>query len=280
MSSLDSLYNKVETALDQRIRDQGGEIPFMEEVISYAVLKGGRRFRPIISLLVADHLPFKEAALPAAMATEFIHAASLVADDLPSMDNASIRRERPATHTIYGESNAILATYALISDAFQLIGESASLYPVEKERGERLAKAVDLASKATGLKGLSGGQYLDLHQPPNSLEDFLELHRRKTAALFIAAFSLGWIFGGGDLKQLPQVEEAAHYFGLAFQLSDDVADEETDRSQEKGCNLCLLMGRDRVKTLLDETSKKFEKCVSNLGMPTTRFEELIQVLIC
>ena len=118
------------------------------------------------------------------------------------MDNAEVRRDAAATHIVYGESNAILTTYTLISDGFKLLAEAAALYPVAEERGIRLMEGTNLASKATGLKGLSGGQYLDLHEPPKSLDALLDLFKRKTAAPFNAAFSFRSL--GGEILNSPK----------------------------------------------------------------------------
>ncbi len=272
--SLAYYYQKIEEALKVHLESHSGEIPVLEEAMEVAVLNGGRRIRPLLALMVASQLPHPEAALPAALSTEFFHAASLVADDLPMMDDAETRRDHPALHAIYGEQNALLVSYALISEGFQMLGDSFSIYPEEEGKGKRLAQAIYLASLSTGLKGATGGQYLDLNVVPTTVDGLLDLLKRKTAALFHMAFGMGWIFGGGDLSKLSIVEQAAYDFGLGFQLADDLMDDESDRLQGKGFNLCHHLGRKRVKELLEETSENFKEAIKTLGLDASLFEEL------
>jgi len=279
MNSLSYFHQKIEEALRNHLEKKSGDLPELEEAMAYAVLKGGRRIRPLLALIIASQLPHPEAAMPAALSTEFFHAASLVADDLPAMDDAKVRRDHPTVHASFGEQNALLVTYALISEGFQMLGDSFSIYPEEVGKGKRLEQAVYLASLSTGLKGATGGQYLDLNAPPQTVDGLIDLLKRKTAALFHMAFGMGWIFGGGDLFKLPIVEQAAYDFGLSFQLADDLIDDESDRLQGKGFNLCHHLGRERVKELLNETVEKFKEAIETLGLDASLFEELSTVLL-
>jgi len=277
--SITSCYQQIEEGLKKHLEAKSGDIPVLEEAMKSAVLQGGRRFRPLLALLVASQLPHPESALPAALSTEFFHAASLVADDLPMMDDAKTRRDHPSLHAVYGQQNALLVSYALISEGFQMLGDSFSLYPEEKGKGKRLEQAVYLASLSTGLKGATGGQYFDLNITPTTVEGVLDVFKRKTAALFHMAFGMGWIFGGGDLAQLPIVEEAAYHFGLSFQLADDLEDDESDRIQGKCLNLCHHIGRDRVKMLFEQTAGKFKEAIEKLHLDASLFDQISLALV-
>jgi geranylgeranyl diphosphate synthase type II len=182
-----------------------------------------KRLRPVLSLLVTEMLRGDVASvLPAACTVELVHTASLILDDLPSMDNAKLRRGRPACHVAHGESTAILAAFALLNRAFELLAEG---WPGAPTHAVRQTIAWDLG-QAVGLKGMIAGQAADLGMTGRTI-DFATLefiHSRKTGALFIAAAALGAVASGADAKVRIAIEAYAKNLGLAFQIVDDLLD--------------------------------------------------------
>jgi geranylgeranyl pyrophosphate synthase len=186
-----------------------------------ALLSPGKRVRPGLVFLSGDLFGAKEERLlDPACAVEMIHAASLALDDLPSMDDATTRRGRPALHATHGEDLAILAAVTLIVRAFGVLAE-VGLSTV------RPAAALDLASRladAAGLWGLASGQALDLRtgDAEASFDRLETIHARKTGALFVAAAEFGAVLGGARPKELAAVRSYAKNVGLAFQIVDDL----------------------------------------------------------
>ena len=191
-----------------------------------------KRLRPILTLLVAD--VFKtpaEFVLPGACAIELVHTASLILDDLPSMDAASMRRGRPTCHLVHGESTAILAAFALINRGFEVLARG---WPDGPDAAGRASLAQSLA-QAIGLDGLIAGQAMDLAMTGRSIDlKTLEyIHSRKTGALFIAAAAIGALAARASQTQHAALVAYAKNLGLAFQIVDDLIDATGD-SQASG----------------------------------------------
>ena len=183
------------------------------EAARYAVLGGGKRIRPRLVIAAAElyGAPVEHSLLPAC-ALELIHSYSLIHDDLPCMDDDDFRRGKPSLHKVYGEAHALLVGDFLLTLAFELLTGSPHLTPLQ-----RLELIKTLTLRAGG-DGMIGGQVLDLAQHSNTEE----IHRKKTAALFIAACEFGGIIG--DHSDLEFLREFGENLGLAFQLLDDLAD--------------------------------------------------------
>jgi len=154
-----------------------------------------------------------------------VHAASLILDDLPSMDDAPLRRGRPSNHKTFGEAIAILAAFALLNGAYGTIARS-----YEPELSAQLAA---LLSEAVGIDGLVGGQAADLlaTDTPIDFEMLERIHRGKTGALFVAAATAGALTAGAPPDPLASLAAYAKNLGLAFQIVDDLLDVEGDPAQ-------------------------------------------------
>jgi geranylgeranyl diphosphate synthase type II len=199
----------------------------------YSVTAGGKRLRPILCLAGAEAVgAHRSAALPAACAIEFIHTYSLIHDDLPAMDNDTMRRGRPTLHVVAGEGMAILAGDGLLTEAFGLLArEPATTDPLILARKLRV---IGVVAAAAGAAGMVGGQALDLaaSSPEQTdagtldAESLRAMHAKKTGALIRAAAAAGAIMGGADDAVIRCVDAAAGEFGLAFQIIDDVLDVE------------------------------------------------------
>lgn len=173
-------------------------------------VRGGGRIRPRIIYTIASSLESRWPVEPAALCVEFLHCASLIADDLPCMDDDATRRGRPTCHIAFGQEVALLASYKLIAIAYHALSEAAPLLPLERH--------------LIGLKLLSRRSAQMIDGQLNDLRSKVDKSAPKTTALFQAAFSLGWIYSGGALHKLDSVEKAAFLFGDAFQMADDLSD--------------------------------------------------------
>ena len=232
----------------------------MHRALRYAALGSGKRVRPVLTLAVADLLgDAGDEALDLACAVELAHAASLVLDDLPSMDDAELRRGRPTTHRAFGVDVAILAAFALLTRAFELVADAGQRLSLKRYSSEDL---VHHLAEAVGTRGLVGGQALDLASDPAAidLERLEYIHSHKTGALFLAAAELGAMAADAKRKDLEAVGRYAKNLGLAFQIEDDLLDalasrEETGkdvRQDEAKVTFVRLLGIDGARALADE----------------------------
>ncbi len=215
---------RAEWALDQRLPATGIHPGALHRAMRYAVLGGGKRIRPVLVYLSGAAVGAMPEALDGpACAVEFIHAYSLIHDDLPAMDNDDLRHGQPSCHKAFGEALAILAGDALQALAFQILGQDAAMVADPAIRLRMLA----VLAQAAGSRGMAGGQAIDLAAVGQALTlaELEDMHIHKTGALIRASVLLG------ALSQ-PTVEPAVlerldHYakcIGLAFQIRDDILD--------------------------------------------------------
>ena len=226
---------RIDEALARFLQTPPGYPRGVYEAMRYSLDAGGKRLRPILTLAAAETVagasPAAERAidlaLPAACAVELIHTYSLIHDDLPAMDDDSLRRGRPTNHVVYGEGMAILAGDGLLTEAFALL----STEPREPEFAPRKIRAIQAIASAAGAGGMVGGQAIDLLAVGSSTFDeysLQDMHARKTGALIRAAAVAGAIMGGGSDRAIAAVEEYGRHLGLAFQIVDDILDVEGD----------------------------------------------------
>ena len=197
----------------------------LHAAMRHAVLDGGKRMRPLLVYATGTAFGCDETLLDApAAAVELIHAYSLAHDDLPAMDDDALRRGKPTVHVAFDEATAILAGDALQSLAFELLA-AASVSP-----DIRVAALRELAV-AAGVRGMCGGQALDLDATGQTLPDaaaLQRLHALKTGALLRAAVRMGACFAGVDADAASRLDDFANALGLAFQIRDDLLDVESD----------------------------------------------------
>ena len=205
------------------------------EAMRFSVTAGGKRLRPILCLASAEAVGGDwRQAMPTACAIEFIHTYSLIHDDLPAMDNDTLRRGQPTLHVVAGEAMAILAGDGLLTEAFALMARE----PRERDASlaVRKVRVIEIVAAGAGASGMVGGQAIDLAcvtpdaagvlPPPLAAEALRAMHARKTGALIRASASAGAVIGGGSDAQIDAIDQAAAEFGLAFQIIDDVLDVE------------------------------------------------------
>jgi geranylgeranyl diphosphate synthase, type II len=243
-SWLDARRELIDRTLD-RLLPTGDRAPLViAEAMRYSVFAGGKRLRPMLALAAAEATAASAgltaeaavaAALPAACALELIHTYSLVHDDLPAMDNDTLRRGRPTAHVVYGEGSAILSGDALLTEAFVLLARQPQPDEVAGLAAPDLAlrtlNAIRTIAEAAGAEGMVGGQAIDLKaaEPDAApLDDagLRQMHARKTGALLRASAVSGAIMAGAPEPVLAAVSAYGTHVGLAFQIVDDILDVE------------------------------------------------------
>lgn len=220
--------------LDRRLREIANQVsaprPLLEP-LRRSITSPGKRVRGILTLAVGEALGRKaNRLLDAAAGMELIHTSSLILDDLPSMDDALMRRGAPTLHREFGEDLAILAAVALLNQSYALIAANhAGLRP----RRWSAPQVVERVVGAVGWDGTIAGEAVDLHSEGSRLDfDTLEfIHSRKTGALFVAAAAVGAMLSNADAATLRRIEIYAKNLGLAFQITDDVLDVTAEAEQ-------------------------------------------------
>jgi geranylgeranyl diphosphate synthase type II len=261
-----------------------GEKTKLRDACEYALTTGGKRFRPLIVILVAEALGHGLNVYESALAVEFFHTASLIADDLPCMDNEDERRDKPSLHKVYGEAIALLASYALITGAFEKIHRNAIVMRESEDPfchfGDRACTlALESATHCAGIIGATGGQFLDLFPPNQNLDVVKQVIYKKTVTLFEVSFVLGWLFGGGEVVRLEKVKKAAYHFGMAFQTADDLADMLQDEKKQREISIARTIGKERALSLFDDEMRHFKRELEELGILTPSFEKMCDILI-
>jgi len=219
---LKTYRHRIEACLDQYLPAESEEPTQLYKAMRYAVLGKGKRIRPLLVYAtgLSCNAPPKSLDPPAA-AVEFIHAYSLIHDDLPAMDDDDFRRGQPSCHTTFGEATAILAGDALQSLAFELLSKESSMYTASQQ-----LRMIHTLTTASGTYGMVAGQQFDLDSKNKCLEpDELEkLNVLKTGALIKASVKLGAITADAKESHVTTLEHFATMIGLAFQMQDDIFD--------------------------------------------------------
>jgi len=214
----------VEKALAASIETTCPETETITESMRYSLLAGGKRIRPIMCIAACEMFGgTMEDAMPTAVAIEMIHTMSLVHDDLPAMDNDSLRRGVPTNHVVFGEDIAILAGDALLSEAFS---HCATNTP-KSVPAERIVEVLRRLGNSVGPVGLAGGQVMDLQcegKEGVNLDQLRWIHAHKTAALLQVSVTAGAVLAGASAEDVAALDTYALDVGLAFQVADDILD--------------------------------------------------------
>jgi geranylgeranyl diphosphate synthase type II len=247
---------RVDAALEGLLPSADAPPRALHAAMRHLLFPGGKRLRPALAFAAAEAVGAPaERALAMAAAVELVHTYSLVHDDLPCMDDDDERRGRPTVHVAYGEATAVLAGDALLALAFEALAATR-----EHEAAPVVAAVRELAH-AAGAAQLVGGQADDLDFDPSRVDEAWvdSVHRRKTAALFAAAVTGGARLAGADDAALERLRRFALAMGVAFQIADDVLDDEPGKGE---CSLVALIGLDaaraRAEALLGEALAALE----------------------
>ena len=275
--------------------------PLLSEAMAYSLDAGGKRLRPILTLAAADAMvtaaqpapgsavsseQAHTLALPAACAIELIHTYSLIHDDLPAMDDDTLRRGRPTLHVVYGDGIAILAGDGLLTEAFALLARPS---PADDAvMAMRRLRVIARIATAAGAVGMVGGQAVDLEaagttdipgrqRPTLDAPALQAMHAMKTGALIRASAVAGAIMAGGSDAQVAAVDRFAAEIGLVFQIVDDILDVEgaadqlgktagKDAAADKP-TYPALFGLDASRTLAADGIARAEQTLADAGLP-------------
>jgi geranylgeranyl diphosphate synthase type II len=274
MATLETRKNLIDEVLEDYFQQTDVSKAFgvqeLKRAMEYSALRGGKRFRPVLSLLIAEAFGVgPQRVLPLACAIEFIHTYSLIHDDLPCMDNDDIRRGEPTNHKVFGETTALLAGDALLTEAFLVLSHS---YENEPQVAVQL---IALLSKAAGIQGMVGGQAIDLKSKDGNLTqaDLVEMHAKKTGALIRIAAE-----GAGVACELTKdktelCRKFGEALGLAFQIADDLLDS-SGAQIEKG-SFPGVLGFEQTKNYLGAVSEECFTILKKLGIENGPLCELI-----
>lgn len=255
-------HERLDTYLDATLPAAATHPAHLHEAMRYAVLGEGKRIRPTLVYAGGLAVGANQEALDApAGAIEFIHAYSLIHDDLPAMDDDELRRGKPSCHCAFGEATAILAGDALQSLAFQVLANNTATGVTDSTR----LKMIKTLALASGSRGMAGGQAIDLAATGQvqNIAELEDMHIHKTGALIRASLVLGALNGTDtDSTQLGKLDHYAKCIGLAFQIRDDILDVEgeastlgknpgVDQSGEKS-TYPALMGLEAARQRADE----------------------------
>ncbi|WP_431688038.1 polyprenyl synthetase family protein [Hahella sp. NBU794] len=289
--SLDDFFQRNRAQIDQALANllpsPEGPKARLNEAMRYCVLNGGKRVRPLLLLATTEALGGDlQQALPACCAVELIHAYSLVHDDLPAMDDDSLRRGKPTCHIAFDEATAIL-----VGDGLQTLAFSALTEPSGASADSMLQMVRELA-RASGHLGMVGGQAIDIYSEGHTLklEELERMHLEKTGALIEASIVLGALSSGrADAKTIEGLRRFAQAIGLAFQVRDDIIDVESDTSvlgktagkdaERNKPTYTSLLGLEpaklKARQLYDEALAQLQA----LGLQNSRLQDLASFMI-
>jgi geranylgeranyl diphosphate synthase type II len=290
---LDARRREIDAALATALPAPPDTPAVVFDAMRYSLDAGGKRLRPILCLASADAVGGDHArALPAACALELIHTYSLIHDDLPAMDNDTMRRGRPTLHVVAGDGMAILAGDGLLTEAFALLARE----PVTSEADvvTRKLRVVGVIAAAAGATGMVGGQALDLASvtpapgapvpAPLDATALRTMHAKKTGALIRASAVAGAIMGGGDERAIGAIDLAGAELGLAFQIVDDILDVEgasADLGKTAGKDAAAgkptypaLYGLDASRQMAQECLERAELALDDGGIRDSRLLQI------
>jgi geranylgeranyl diphosphate synthase type II len=278
MTALPSFFaehqRRVAAELTRLVPIAGGRV---EEAMAYTALAPSKQVRAVLVLLCAELCRGDSLrAVPAAAAIELVHASSLILDDLPSMDDAPLRRGRRANHREFGEATAILAAFGLLNLAYGALAKS-----YEPSLVSRMST---LLSDAVGTGGLIGGQSLDLEATDQaiSFERLERIHRGKTGALFVAAAMCGALTAGAAAEPMSALASYAKNLGLAFQIVDDLLDVagttpatgKAVRADARKTTFVSFSGVEGARQLAAELCQTADRALAPFGARADRLREL------
>ena len=287
-SFMSSYQQRVNRALENHLKAMPCPDQKLGEAMFYSLTGDGKRIRPVLVYATGNATGANDNALDtAACAVEMIHAFSLIHDDLPAMDDDDLRRGRATCHKAFDEATAILAGDALQTMAFEILSENNKILSSE----QRL-KMIAQLSKATGARGMTGGQAIDLAAVGNNLtlEQLEAMHGLKTGALIRASVLLGGLCNPEITEtELDMLDNYAQNIGLCFQIQDDILDvigdtetlgkpQGSDQLQEKPTYPALL-GLEAAKQLAQEQHDLAIKHLAPLGEQANTLRQIADYII-
>lgn len=267
---LDKMQKRVEKKLLEYLEEVHYP-PVMKEGMTYALLNGGKRLRPILHYMTLELLGIEISKGDAiASAIEMIHSYSLVHDDLPALDNDDYRRGKLTTHKVYGEANGILVGDALLTYAFYIVASKS-----KEIDSDKLVKIIELIGKYAGVQGMIGGQVVDIESEGKivDLPTLQYIHTHKTGMMIRLPIESAVVLAGVEGSKKEALIRYADLIGLAFQIKDDLLDIEgtfEDIGKPVGSDLKLekstypaIFGVEKTKAMLEEKISEAKKIITD-----------------
>ena len=271
----------------QFLPEETGYAKTIREAMNYSIRAGGKRVRPVLMQEAYRLLGGEGREIePFMAAMEMIHTYSLVHDDLPAMDNDTLRRGKPTTWSVYGEDMGILAGDCLLTYAFETAARAFAM----TEHPERAAEAIRVLAEKAGINGMAGGQVVDVEKTgkPLTADELDYIYRLKTGALLEASLMIGGIMAGAEEGQVKILERIGTDLGMAFQIRDDILDvtaSEEDLGKPIGSDArnekttwVVLYGMEAAEAEVKRCSDEAVELLSELPGDTSFFREFIRKL--
>lgn len=270
--------------------ENGGRPWIVNNAMRYSVMAGGKRLRPAMLMAAVDMLGGDmELALDYGCAVEMIHTYSLIHDDLPGMDNDTLRRGRPTNHVVFGEGQAILAGDGLLNNAFEVMLNAA--LRADGNHWQLIAAAREIAEGA-GARGMVGGQCMDLYcerEHVSGAEQLNYIHINKTARMFMHPLRAAALIAGANGAAIEALTRYGEAFGIMFQAADDLLDVEGDAAElgksigkdaEAGKLTCISeYGVDGARALVEQKRREALEALEIFGDKAAFFVELVNSML-
>jgi geranylgeranyl diphosphate synthase type II len=251
----------IDKYLEEKLPSEQDNPPLIHRSIRYSVLNGGKRLRPILTLMTAELLgkPF-QLVLPTAAGIELIHCFSLVHDDLPCMDDDNYRRGKLTNHKVFGEGIAVLTGDALLVMGLDFICKNAEVKGISKES---VLRVIEKMLVMLGTRKMLGGQVEDINwqfQKQNH-NNIVDIYLKKTSALISASLVAGALLSQANEEEVSSLSQFGENIGLAFQITDDLLDLQQDKKDNEKPSYPAIFGIEKSK---DEIKKYCNKAKENL----------------
>ncbi len=240
----------------------------IDRAIKYSLFTGGKRLRPVLSLVIGENLGLKiQDILPFAVAIEYLHTASLIHDDLPIMDNDDLRRGKPSVHKKFSNETALLSGDIMITEAMKIILKHDYENSIKTE-------LLELLVKTWGSEGISGGQALEKEKERIKEINPLKIFKMKTGALFGASF-----LGPAIIYKMSDTKKTEYYFtglniGMVYQINDDIAD-----MDDKSYNITHEFETDFIMEYKEKTIRQIRQMIEKIGLKTEKIGIILNKII-
>ncbi|KYK34603.1 MAG: hypothetical protein AYK22_05175 [Thermoplasmatales archaeon SG8-52-3] len=264
----------IEDCLDSMLPElKNDELKDLTIAMRHTLFAGGKRIRPILTIAIYEYSKGEvEKIILPACCIELFHTASLMLDDLPVMDNASIRRGKPVIHKIVKSQITILAATSIAAKGFEILSRELSKRDIS---ASVLSMLIEMSAKMLGFEGASGGQYLDLSSKILSEEDLLYIHMKKTSSLFYLCGLLGAEIGKLNTCEKGSILEYVRHVGLLFQLVDDSNDINTDKKY----NFANIFGTNNIKIKIEDEKNQALYHLNQLKGDTTTLRKIVDYIV-
>lgn len=267
--------NIVDEYLEAQLPSQKINPPIIHRSIRYSVLNGGKRLRPILTMMTAELLgkPY-QLVLPAAAGIELIHCFSLVHDDLPCMDDDDYRRGQLTSHKVFGEGIAVLTGDALLVMGLDFICKNVEVEGVSKES---VLQVIETVLDMLGTRKMLGGQVEDINwklQGQNH-NNIIDIYLKKTSALICASLEAGALLSHANKNELAALSKFGENMGLAFQITDDLLDLQQDKRDDEKPSYPAIFGVKKSKERVEQYCNQAKESMAIFGDRAGLFYKMV-----